>query len=208
MEHTVSMGRPRKGAFDEDTTVRVLKAAEEVFAARGFAGARLEDIAAIASIKRSSLLYHFGSKDNLYQKVVEHAFTEIALATSRGLQAEGAFEERMFAIVDELLNFERMHRDLMSVVFRALTDPQATGHEDIRRRFGVVLDELERFLDDEGTGVVPEGLPVRAALMQLIVAQLARAAIGDSGEELWRGDAATRELAGWLLLRHPPNETT
>lgn len=63
---------PKSGA----TVDRLLSAAEEEFATRGFAEARLEDIAARVGMRRASLLYHFESKQVLYLRVLERAFGE------------------------------------------------------------------------------------------------------------------------------------
>ena len=64
---------PKSGA----TVERLLAAAEAEFASRGFAEARLEDIAARVGVRRASLLYHFESKQVLYERVLERAFSEL-----------------------------------------------------------------------------------------------------------------------------------
>jgi len=194
------MGRPRKDAFDEDTSVRVLRAAEQIFADHGFADARLEDIAAFASIRRSSLLYHFGSKDKLYQQVVGHAFAEIAAAMARGMGKGKSFEDKIEATVDELLSFQKNHETLMSIVFRSMLDPQSAGHESAVAKFTVLMDQLEQFVVSAGRSKLPRGLPVRAILMHLLLGPMARAAMGEAGDELWRGDTQTRKIARLLFL--------
>jgi AcrR family transcriptional regulator len=194
------MGRPRKDAFDESTTIRVLRAAEEVFGERGFANARLEDIAAQASIRRSSLLYHFGSKDNLYQQVVDRAFSEIAGAMARGMGHGTTYEEKVEATITELLAFQEEHEQLMAVVLRALLTPSGAGHDTIGAKFSVLVDQLEEFVVTAGESQLPKGLPVRAIILQLIVTHLAHAAMGDLGDKLWKGHTHTRDIARRLLL--------
>ena len=51
------------------TVERLLEAGEAEFAARGYADARLEDIAAAVGVRRASLLYHFATKQELYDRV-------------------------------------------------------------------------------------------------------------------------------------------
>jgi len=60
-----------------DAKVRILQAAQKEFAARGFAGARMEAIAGAAKINKAMLFYYFSSKDNLYRTVLLGAFSEI-----------------------------------------------------------------------------------------------------------------------------------
>ena len=55
----------------EDMRVRVLDAAEEVFAERGYAGASTRLIAAQAGIQKRMLFYYFPNKETLYVAVLE-----------------------------------------------------------------------------------------------------------------------------------------
>ena len=54
------------------TKARILGAAEEVFAAKGFEGASTREIAAAAGVNISSLHYHWESKETLYFAVFEN----------------------------------------------------------------------------------------------------------------------------------------
>ena len=194
------MGRPRKDAFDEGTEVRVLRAAEEIFGERGFRPARLEDIAAAAGIRRPSLLYHFKSKGDLYVAVVKRAFVEMTAAVVGSIQVEGDFEERLAAVVDGLMSFEAEHRRLVRVIFRELIDPDGSAREVVASEFVPLVDLLSTFVEEQGKGSVPEGLPIRPAIMQLIMGHLARASMDDLGERLWGGEGETVKLSRALLL--------
>jgi AcrR family transcriptional regulator len=59
------------------TKARILDAAEEVFAARGFQGASTREIAARAGVNISSLHYHWESKETLYFAVFRNIFDRI-----------------------------------------------------------------------------------------------------------------------------------
>ncbi|MDO8186932.1 TetR/AcrR family transcriptional regulator [Conexibacter sp. JD483] len=59
-----------RGEFDRSarkaaTRARLLEAAARVYAARGFAGATLDDVALEAGLTKGAVYGHFGSKDNL-----------------------------------------------------------------------------------------------------------------------------------------------
>ncbi|MGH7803934.1 MAG: TetR/AcrR family transcriptional regulator [Candidatus Binatia bacterium] len=56
------------------TKERILAAAEEVFATRGFEGASTREIASLAGVNISSLHYHWESKERLYFAVFEHIY--------------------------------------------------------------------------------------------------------------------------------------
>jgi AcrR family transcriptional regulator len=58
------MGRVA-GVTSAETRARLLRAAADVFAARGYEGTRVADIAAAAGVSNSALYAHFGSKAEL-----------------------------------------------------------------------------------------------------------------------------------------------
>jgi AcrR family transcriptional regulator len=73
-----------RGHFDRSarkaaTRTRLLEAAAKVYAAHGFAGATLDDVAEEAGLTKGALYGHFGSKDKLLVALMEeYLATEIA----------------------------------------------------------------------------------------------------------------------------------
>lgn len=64
----------RRRAPAEQTRGEILQAAEAAFAERGFAGTRLEDVAAQVGVTRAALFHYFRDKRALYEAVIEDAF--------------------------------------------------------------------------------------------------------------------------------------
>jgi AcrR family transcriptional regulator len=65
-----------RGHFDRsarraETRARLLQAAAEVYALRGFGGATLDEVAAQAHLTKGALYNHFGSKENLLTALME-----------------------------------------------------------------------------------------------------------------------------------------
>ena len=71
---------------------RILQVAAERFADNGYRGTSIEDIASGAEISRSSLFWHFGSKEGLLRAVIEDT-----LASWTGTMAEAGEQERGLA---------------------------------------------------------------------------------------------------------------
>jgi len=57
----------------DDTRQRLLEAAGEVFAAKGFQAATVRDICGRAGANLAAVNYHFGDKERLYVEAVKHA---------------------------------------------------------------------------------------------------------------------------------------
>ena len=62
---------------------RIVKAAIDEFASRGFKGASMDAIAARTHTTRALINYYFGSKEKVYLAVLEHVYAEIREAESR-----------------------------------------------------------------------------------------------------------------------------
>jgi AcrR family transcriptional regulator len=72
------------------TRERILKAAERLFADRGYEETSIRAIVAKARVNQAAINYHFGGKDGLYREVLRTAFralTEQQLAHAQEMQA-------------------------------------------------------------------------------------------------------------------------
>lgn len=65
-------GRPKAGS-DGELRARILDAAAEEFAEKGFTGARIENVAKAAGCNRAMVYFYFGAKDALFQAVLDEA---------------------------------------------------------------------------------------------------------------------------------------
>ena len=72
----------RKQKAPQANRARIMKAAIEEFAARGFKGASMDAIAARTQTTRAMINYYFGSKEKLYIAVLEEAYSAIREAES------------------------------------------------------------------------------------------------------------------------------
>lgn len=91
------LARPQ--ARSERTRAAILHAAEGLFAERGFASSRLEDVAERVGIRRASIFYYFPDKPALYDAVLANALGDLLARTSAALRAHRRLSARIEAAV-------------------------------------------------------------------------------------------------------------
>jgi TetR/AcrR family transcriptional regulator len=102
-----------------------VKQATRLFAARGFFGASLRDIAKAVGIRKPSLLYHFLSKDELRQSVLEQMLARWNEAVPKLLRAATSGHEQFDAILQETIKFFCADPDRARLLLRELLDRPA-----------------------------------------------------------------------------------
>lgn len=139
------------------TRERIMKAAERLFAERGYDGTSIRAIVAKARVNQAAINYHFEGKDGLYREVLRAAFramTEDQLAHAAETKAMSR-EQALHAFVRRQLH-PLMGRDEYSrhmrifnwetvrptPVFRSLLSEEATPF------MGLAADLVARFMPD------------------------------------------------------------
>jgi AcrR family transcriptional regulator len=89
-----------------NTRARLLEAAMEVFATKGFRDTTITDICRSADTNVASVNYHFGSKEQLYAEVWRQAFdaAERVHPHDGGLGPDAPVQERLRALIHSLLH--------------------------------------------------------------------------------------------------------
>jgi AcrR family transcriptional regulator len=73
----VSVAQPDRTRDAERTRAEIIEVATREFADKGYAGARVDEIAAKMSTTKRMIYYYFGNKERLYIEVLEHAYAGI-----------------------------------------------------------------------------------------------------------------------------------
>ncbi len=141
----------------EVTRERIMKAAERLFAERGYDGTSVRAIVARARVNQAAINYHFQGKDGLYREVLRAAFRglteqQLAHAAEAGAMSR---EQALFEFVrrqlrpllarDEasrqlrIFNWETVHP---TPVFRRLLTEEAAPF------MGVATELVRRFLPE------------------------------------------------------------
>lgn len=90
---------------DINTEKRILDAARKVFHIKGYAGARMQEIADEAKINKAMLNYYYRSKDKLFEAVFKEAAQEFFPKVFQMVNMEMPIFEKIEYFVDGYLTF-------------------------------------------------------------------------------------------------------
>jgi TetR/AcrR family transcriptional regulator len=158
-------------AAADSSRARILAEARAEFAQRGFARARLQDIASRARLTHPTLLYHFGSKEGLYAAVIEQAVSDWAATTSRAISTGLGGFDQVAAVIEAGFEFFAGHHDFVVIVRREALEGGGRLEQAIAEHMRPFLDAAVAFLRREtAAGRLREHDPIE--LMQLCYSAL------------------------------------
>lgn len=110
---------------------QIVAAAIEVIAEVGFAKASIRKIANRVGIAMSAVLYHFGTKDNLVDAIVEHMYRTMLAQVAPAVHAQDTATGKLNAYICSSINYFGTHR----VALKALASLGTTYIPSDGRRF-------------------------------------------------------------------------
>jgi len=138
---------------DSETRDRLLKAAERLFADRGFRKVTIRDICRAARANVAAVNYHFGDKLGLYREVLQMAIDAVRATTEAGREAGIGHPPE-----------ERLRRYIAVFLRRVLSADHHTVHRLIQRE----LDDPTEALD----ALVEQGVRPRVDYLASLVADM------------------------------------
>jgi TetR/AcrR family transcriptional regulator len=110
---------------DNLTEKAILDAADKVFTQKGYAAARMEDIAKEAGINRALLHYYFRSKDKMFDMIFDQRVREFFSGLAGIVFSERNLEEKIRAMVEHEITVILAHPYLPIFVLQELNqNPQ------------------------------------------------------------------------------------
>lgn len=128
------MARPRKSTSRdvEGTRDRILKAAEQVFAEKGYSGARVAEIAKRSGMDKRLIFYYFGTKQGLYSHILEDFFQRAQPLFDEFLRRRKDMAQKidLARFLENTTEFIQANRNPVRILFREFLDG------------GILLEEL------------------------------------------------------------------
>ena len=103
------------------TEENILKEARAIFYRKGLAGARMQEIADKADINKAMLHYYFKTKEQLFNRVFEQAFTVFAEQIAEVLNSETVLEKKIADYVNHTVDALAQNPGIPVFVLNELT---------------------------------------------------------------------------------------
>ena len=129
----------------------IVAAALAEFSEKGFAAARLDDIAKRAGVAKGTIYLYFRDREELVEKTFETAIGELHKRLDAALDSDGTFEERLRAVMTAQLGFFNENREFFRL-YHSLRMPEGTSAQQRRQKrncqpqFQTRVDRLAKIL--------------------------------------------------------------
>lgn len=163
-DHAASAAAPETGVRG-----RLLKAAVELFARKGYAATGVQEIVAACGVTKPVLYYYFGSKEGLFLEVMHESLRLFEATIAGALSTEGSVRDRIcrlldgvFALILENLEVARLAH---SLYFGPSQDAPVFDLEVFHQRLQDVVRAL--VADGQASGELKGGEPETVAMALL-----------------------------------------
>jgi TetR/AcrR family transcriptional regulator len=174
---------PEERQRDADRSRQLLLAAAlEEFAARGFAGARVQDIADRAGVNKQLINYYFGGKEGLYREIQRRWLERGASAADPDV----ALDEVAVRYLHDILADPRQSR---LMIWRGLSDPA-----EVLPDLSPECQDLSSMQRRQARGELAPDLDPGAVLLALMGAIVAPIAIPQMAQKIFGLDPQSPEF--------------
>ena len=154
----------------ERTRAAILAAAEALFAERGFAETRLEDVAAQVGIRRASIFYYFADKTVLYDAVLADVFDGFRSELATVLLGPGSLLDRASRAVSTWIGYLARRPSTARILLREVADGRPGREAPIIRHTRAYFDLVAQMLEQSAGDPLAAGGPVHSVHLASLVA--------------------------------------
>ena len=128
---------------------RLLRAATELFAQKGYAATSVSEIVGAAGVTKPILYYYFKHKEGLYLEILHEAYGRMDAVVEQGLERTGSAFERFKLLLGELLDLLIEKTDVARMIYSVYYGaPQGAPAFDFDVHWFKYLATLQRIIED------------------------------------------------------------
>jgi TetR/AcrR family transcriptional regulator len=126
----------------------VFAAAAREFAARGFAGASVDRIAAAAGLNKAMIYYHFKSKAALYREILREMFGAVGARVADVAASEATPSDKLRGFVETVAGEAEAHPHFPPIWFREIAEGGAHLDQATVGDMAVIIKSLSAIIDE------------------------------------------------------------
>lgn len=143
-----------------DKQEMIIDAALEVFREKGYASARMADIARRAGVSYGLVYHYFGSKEVLFDLIVETWWSDLYTMMDREKKAKGDFSDKLIHIIRFFLETYVQRPNLMSIFVSEVCRSSVYHTEEGLSKFLKFFSLCEEImLQGQKQGVLKKDIP-------------------------------------------------
>lgn len=123
----------------DDPKARILASAAEVFAEIGFAGARVDEIAARAGVNKAMLYYHVGDKERLYTAVLTDVVDRAVEKLRAAADAEADPRRKVERLLQTFADIGASNPTFVPIMLREVASGGASLPDEMLLRMATVF---------------------------------------------------------------------
>lgn len=182
----VHVTKTAQGALSRE---RILDAAAELIAERGYSATSVDALCKKAGIVKTALYWHFGSKEGLLAAVIERVANEWIEEVQRSVYVTGEPLERLDRVLSglrEILEQRPRHMRLLLSVLLERSEGDPTTRASLKRVFDHAIGTMVQGLEDAVGRTLPDLDLVAHTILSLTQGTALRALIDPEGVDLDR----------------------
>ena len=130
-----------------EARTRLLRAAEKLFAEKGYAATSVQEITEAAEVNKALLYYYFEDKHTLYVSLIDDGVAEFRRMLNESLATPGTHTNRLCVFIREHITLAWSRTTMLQVVHRCMM----AGEDEqvkLKDKFQDNLDRLTSFIEE------------------------------------------------------------
>ncbi|RMG61087.1 MAG: TetR/AcrR family transcriptional regulator [Deltaproteobacteria bacterium] len=141
----------KKKRSPEEVRQRILVAAEELFAEKGFTGTTIREISERAGVNSAMIYYYFKDKKGLYRSVVDFSANETYRMLLKAFKGRRDPAEQLKEFCREYARAHYLNRDIVKIIHREMLtngeDPEGFARIYFKKSLDTVKEILQRGIE-------------------------------------------------------------
>lgn len=131
----------------EEVKQKIMVAAEELFADKGFAATSIREIARRAGVNSAMIYYYFDDKQGLYRSIVDFCSNETYRMLLRAFKGKRDPADQLKEFCIEYARAHYLNRDIVKIIHREMIENGSDLSDFVRMYFRKSLDTVKEILD-------------------------------------------------------------